>query len=118
VEIGINETWNLVRIGRKRESGELSLTFKGKGQPMVQRQINQEDTELLLRIFEEHAVPAGQRFNQSYTTLRKLGLAKPILDASGKMLLTPAGRRVAIWIKSRGHVSRTTRREVAGARQR
>lgn len=116
MKIRINDTWFLVGIVRSRKPDAVCLAFSRQGHPPVQRVIEASDTSLLIKIFTEIAVTAVQRHLAAYTNLRKLGLAKPLPDPSGRMLLTPAGRQVAIWIKSRGNLPRSPNKEAHRAR--
>lgn len=116
MKIRINDTWFLVGIVRSRKPDAVCLAFSRQGHPPVQRVIEASDTSLLIKIFTENAVMAVQHHLAAYTNLRILGLAKPLPDQSGRMLLTPAGRQVAIWIRSRGNMPRATRKEAHSVR--
>ncbi len=101
IRIKINDTWTLTRISSTEESGALRLSFRRSGYADVARTLQESDQALLLRIFSEKNIIVNRECLRAYTDLRKLGLALPRPDKNGKMELTPAGCRVAIWIEAR-----------------
>lgn len=100
MRIKINDTWTLTRIA-SFEDGAVRLSFRRHGYADVARTLQDADQALLLRIFYEKNIIVNRECLRAYTNLRKLGLAHPRPDKNGRMALTPAGRRVAIWVEAR-----------------
>ncbi len=107
MKIKINDTWTLTHIRfikikseTATEKNVLSLSFHGSGHSSVVRTIPLAEQDLLLRIFDDENLRLTRQHMREYTTLRKLGLARPRPDNEGRMLLTPAGKRVAIWVNA------------------
>lgn len=100
MKIKINNTWTLSRISNSEKNNSLCLSFHRSGHANVARTLQEADQILMLRIFSEKNIIVNRECLRAYTDLRKLGLALPRPDKDGKMELTPAGRRVAMWIEA------------------
>lgn len=101
MRIKINDTWTLTRITSTEEDSALRLSFRRSGYVDVARLLQESDQVLLLRIFTGEIIILDRECLRAYTELRKLGLAYPRPDGNGRMELTPAGRRAAMWIEAR-----------------
>lgn len=107
MKIRINDTWTLTHIRfipvktEPAPGGKaLTLSFHRNGHASVARTVLPAEQDLLLRIFDDENLRLNRQYLREYTTLRKLGLAQPRPDDKGRMILTPAGKRVAIWVKA------------------
>lgn len=105
ISIKINDSWTLVNMSRAPERGGIVLSFQRNGRELVPRTIYRAEVDLLLRVFQRGAVPVTEKHLMAFTVLRKLGLARPVPDDRGRMLLTPAGRQAAMCLKARDHLT-------------
>lgn len=105
MSIKINDSWTLINMSCVTVRGGIVLTFQRDGRELVPRTIYRAEVDLLLRVFRRGAVPVTEKHLMAFTVLRKLGLARPVPDDRGRMLLTAAGRQAAMCLKARDRLT-------------